>query len=41
MTDLSTHTPTAEDKFSFGIWTHGMAFELLDQLTLEHLYDVR
>ena len=41
MTDPSTLTPTAEDKFSFGIWTRGMAFELLDQLSLEHLYGVR
>jgi len=41
MTDPSTFTPTAEDKFSCGIRTRGMAFELLDQLSLEHLYGVR
>ena len=41
MTDQSTHTPTAQDKFSFGIWTRGMAFELLDRLSVEHLYGVR
>jgi hypothetical protein len=41
MTDLSALTPTAADKFSSGTWTRGMAFELLDQLSLEHLYGAR